>query len=106
MSVEQISFTSIRNLYKVQEKESFKLTNSLFQAYVNYYNKKMNVNSAVQTVSSGIVDALQFLQNKGQFQFKNCAATIRFIRVFDRIQEIVLMLPLSFDNMYLWELSF
>lgn len=44
----------------------------------------MKVKLAVQTLSSSVADALQFMQQTSE-DFKNCDATIQFIRVVDEI---------------------
>jgi len=48
----------------------------------------MSVSLAVQVLSSSIADALQFLQSYNN-DFKNATATIEFIRIFDRLFDIM-----------------
>jgi len=47
------------------------------------------VKLAAQTLSSGVADAIEYLQQKGEPSFQNSDATICFIRQIDRIFDIL-----------------
>jgi hypothetical protein len=49
----------------------------------------MKVNLAAQTLSSGVADALEFCEGKKMPQFKGCGPTVKFIRVFDRLFDVL-----------------
>jgi hypothetical protein len=51
--------------------------------------KKMNVGLAAQTISSGVADAIDFLRKSGHPDFIGSEATTEFIRIFDRIFDIM-----------------
>ena len=53
-----------------------------------FENNKMKVNLAVQTLSSSVADAIQFLQELGHPSFKNASGTIKFIRIVDRLFDL------------------
>ena len=50
----------------------------------------MKVNLAAQTLSSSVADALQFCRDDlGLASFAECGATVRFIRIIDRIFDLM-----------------
>lgn len=49
----------------------------------------MNVELAAQTLSSRVADALNFLEKKQHPDFVDCYATIHFIRVLDRVFDVL-----------------
>lgn len=49
----------------------------------------MKVKLAAQSLSSGVADAIQYLQKKGEVQFQNSESTVYFIRLVDRLFDIL-----------------
>lgn len=49
----------------------------------------MRVYLATETLSKSVADSMEFLMLKGKKEFADCAATIRFIRIFDNIFDIL-----------------
>lgn len=84
-----IRWDYIMKLNLLRDKEGLKFANCLSGAHINYQDKKMNVKLAAQTLSSGVADALDFLRKKNHPDFIDCYATIHFIRVLDRIFDIL-----------------
>lgn len=71
----------------------------------------MSVPLAVQVLSSSVADALQFLQSNNN-DFKDATATIEFIRIFDRLFDIMnaknsfgkgFKSPIKLSNRFVWE---
>ncbi|CAI6361435.1 unnamed protein product [Macrosiphum euphorbiae] len=71
----------------------------------------MSVPLAVQVLSSSVADALQFLQTCNN-NFNNVTATIEFIRIFDRLFDIMnarnsfgkgFKSPMKLSNQFVWE---
>jgi hypothetical protein len=85
----QILFSFIDKLNQLQEREDLKLANAISNAHVNFKQKKMNVGLAAQTISSGVADAIDFLRKSGHPDFIGSEATTEFIRIFDRIFDIM-----------------
>ena len=107
-----LSWFYIAALEKLQNDIEFKLTNKLSGAHINYKNKIMNVSLAAQTLSSGTADALQFLMNLKQTSFLGAEVTIEFIRIVDRIFDLLnsrnpfgkgYKSPLTLANQTWWE---
>jgi hypothetical protein len=51
--------------------------------------KKKNVRLAAQTISSGVADAIDSLRKSGHPDFIGSEATTEFIRIFDRIFDMI-----------------
>lgn len=79
-----IEWRYIEQLSKIQNNVGFKLANKLSSSHIYWRNNSMKVKLATQTLSSSVADALQFLQSTSE-EFKNCEATIKFIRIIDEI---------------------
>jgi hypothetical protein len=82
---EVIDWNYIVLLNSYQEQLGLKFANKLSKTHVQYHNNKMKVKLAAQTFSSSVADALQMLRDAGKPEFKNCGATIEFIRKIDRL---------------------
>lgn len=106
-----ISFEYIKKLNEIQLKENLKFANKLSSLHIFYKSKKMNVQLAVQVLSSSVADALQFLQSYDN-NFKNSSATIQCIRIIDRLFDLMnarnifgkgFKSPMTLGNQYVWE---
>ena len=84
-----IEWKYIVKLHELQEQEGLRLANKLRSAHIDWKPQKMKVNLAAQTLSSSVADALEFCEGKGMPQFKSCGATVKFIRKFDRLFDVV-----------------
>jgi len=80
-----INWMYISDLNDIQNSIGFKFANKLTSRHIHYRNSIMKVNLAAQVLSSGVADAIQYLQNKNEEQFQNSEATVYFIRQIDRI---------------------
>lgn len=109
-----IDFMYVKQLNEIQEKEGLKFANKVSFGHIQYKNKVMNVSIAAQTLSSSVADALQYLKQTYE-NFKDCGATITFIRVFDRLFDVQntrnnfgkgYKEPLSLQNRFKWEKIF
>lgn len=96
---------------KFRKIENLKFANKLSSLHTFYKNKKMSVPLAVQVLSSSVADALQFLQTCNN-DFNNVTATIEFIRIFDRLFDIMnarnsfgkgFKSPMKLSNQFVWE---
>jgi len=105
-----ISFDYVKKLHEIHQIENLKFANKLSSLYIFYKNKKMSVPLAVQVLSSSVADALQFLQSYNNF--KNATVTIEFIRIFDRLLDIMnarnsfgkgFKSPMKLSNQYVWK---
>ena len=77
-------------LYKLQTTEGLRLANKLKKAHIECRQQKMKVNLAAQAISSSVADAIEYCSDKLKLpQFEGSAATINFIRTFDRLFDIL-----------------
>ena len=86
-----IEWKFIQELHELQEKEGLRLANKLRSLHVNWKPAKMKVNLAAQTLSSSVADALEYCEGKlhDMPQFNGCGPTVKFIRVFDRLFDVL-----------------
>lgn len=83
-----VKWDFILKLHYLQESESLKFANSLSGSHVKYHNKKMNVSLAAQTLSSGVADAIEFLECSQHPDFQGSSATVAFIRIIDKLFDV------------------
>ncbi len=85
-----IKWHYVVQLHELQESEGLHLANKLRQAHVNWKPQKMNVNLAAHALSSSVADALEYCEGKLKLpQFQGCGPTVRFIRVFDHLFDVL-----------------
>lgn len=74
----------------MQREEGVHLGNKLTKVHVEWEKQKMKVKLAVQTHSSSVADALDFCEFTLRLpQFQGAHATARFIRIFDRLFDLL-----------------
>ena len=86
-----IEWKFLEELNELQEKEGLRLANKLRKSHMSWKPQKMKVNLAAQTLSSSVADALEFCEGKlhEMPQFDGCGPTVKFIRVFDRLFDVL-----------------
>ena len=86
----QIRWQHIKDLYSLQDREGLKAANKLKRSHIEWYQQKMKVSLAAQCMSRSVANALEFLgQDLGLPQFADVAPTVAFIRVIDRLFDIL-----------------
>lgn len=86
----KIKWQYIIALQKLQQNEGLRLGNKLKLAHIKWQQQKMKVNLAAQALSSSVADAIQYCaENLKLKEFKGCAPTVRFLRMFDRLFDIL-----------------
>lgn len=110
-----INFKFVKDLHMLQEEEGLRLANRLNANHLNFMGKKMNVKLAAQTLSSSVADAIDFLKSSGNEKFKNSEATTEYIRMIDRLFDILnakspigtgFKSPLRLSNQVFWTKAF
>jgi len=82
----QIRWQHIQDLYELQDKEGLKAANKLKRGHIEWYQQKMKVSLAAQTLSRSVANALEFVSTDLSMEkFADVAATVRFIRTIDRL---------------------
>ncbi|KAL3221091.1 hypothetical protein MRX96_029648 [Rhipicephalus microplus] len=86
----EVRWSFIKELEKLQRDEGLHLGNRLTRAHIEWAKQKMKVRLAVQTLSSSVADALDFCESTLKLpQFKGAHATAEFIRMFDRLFDVL-----------------
>ena len=84
-----IEWRYIASLHEVQITEGLKFGNKLSDKHLHISRYKMKVSVAAQTLSSSVADAIQFLMLSGHPAFQNAEATIKFIRIIDKLFDLL-----------------
>ena len=99
-------------LHDEQMKQGLKFGNSISNQHIAYHRNKMNVKIACQTLSASVADAIEFLMQSGHPFFQNAEGTIEFIRVIDRLFDVLdvrnpfgkgFKCPLKQSNSTVWQ---
>ena len=108
-----ISWDFFSKLKEIQEDEGFNLANKLTSKHFEFQKKKMIVALAAQTMSSSVADRIEFLAKVMKHeQFQHSNATVEFIRVIDRLFDMLnsrspiekgFKQPLRSDTRETWE---
>ena len=108
-----VTWRYIVELHKVQLKEGLRLGNKLKGAHVDWSKAKMKVDLAAQTLSASVADAIECCDRDLKLpQFAGSAATVRFIRIIDRVFDVLnsrnpcansYKAPLRGSNQNFWE---
>ena len=78
----EINWSYIKLLHKLQKTEGQKLANKLKQAHIYWWQQKIKVNLAAQVLSGSVADALEFCLDYFKLkEFEGCEATVKFIRL-------------------------
>ncbi|KAG1655031.1 DNA transposase THAP9 [Nymphon striatum] len=86
----KIFWKYIDNLHKLQDNEGLRLGNKLKTPHIRWRQQKMKVNLAAQTFSSSVADAIEYCTSTLKLpQFQGSEATVKFIRLFDRLFDIL-----------------
>ena len=108
-----IQWKFIAELHKLQAAEGLRLGNKLKGAHIDWTKSKMKMNLAAQTLSASVADAIEFCDKGVRLpQFAGSAATVGFIRIIDRLFDLLnsrnpcaksQKAPLRTTNMRFWE---
>ena len=75
-------------LQKLQQSENLRHGNMLKMVHIQW--KQQKVNLAAQAISSSVADAIEYRSNELKIpQFQGMEATVKFIRVFDHLFDIL-----------------
>eukprot|EP00795_Rhopilema_esculentum_P005820 gene5820-11121_t len=87
---ETISWAYIEKLCKLQDDQGFSIAKKLTTVRTNWQKNEKRVKLAAQTLRSSVADASEFLKDDMMAEdFKNCGATVQFIRNIDRLFDLL-----------------
>lgn len=87
-------------LVEYSENNSFGMTHKITKRHIDFKNRKMHVRTAVELLSNSVANALEYLMKIGVPQFQGAAATIKFIRIFDKLFDIMNTSRILANNNY------
>lgn len=83
-----IEWKFYEDLVQLSKTDGFDLTHKMTKAHIQWRNKKMRVELAVQTFSKSTAESLEFLRKEGHPKFLSAAATIKLTELFDNLFDI------------------
>lgn len=85
----KIEWRYIEELEKYQRENHINLGNKITKAHIQWRKKRMSVRIAAETLSNSVADAIEFLQKNNVEIFQGSEATVKFIRRFNNIFDIL-----------------
>lgn len=84
----KIEWQYLVDLVDFSANRTFGLTHKLTKRHIQYEDRKMHVRTAVETLSNSSANSLEVLKQKGLSNFAGADATIKFIRMFDKLFDV------------------
>lgn len=84
-----VKWEYIVKLVRLQDRENLSIATKIRQRHIKYFNEKMKVKLAVQVFSESVAVALEYCLKQKLPEFDGCEPTIRFIRMFDKLFDIL-----------------
>jgi len=84
-----VKWKYIEKLHQLQEAEGLHLGNRIRHSHLAWFKKKMNVRLAAQLLSESVACSLEFCLNEKLPGFEGCEPTIRFVRMFNNLFDIL-----------------
>lgn len=85
----EIKWEFLVKLMNFGNKCDFNLSHKLTRRHIQYQDRIMHVRTAVETLSKSVADSMQFLMDQNIEEFQHAGATIRFIRMFDNLFDVM-----------------
>lgn len=86
---DQILWQYIVELVNYSKQNNYGLAHKLNKRHLEFEDRKMHVRTAVETLSRSTADSLEFLRAKGVHEFTNSGPTIKFIRIWDKLWDVM-----------------
>lgn len=87
-------------LVKYSKDNSFGITHKITKRHTEFQNRKMHVRTAVELLSNSVANSLEYLMKIGIPQFKGAAATIKFVRIIDKLFDVMNTSRIVANNIY------
>lgn len=98
---DQIEWKFLEDLVSLQISSNFNFGNKLSKTHIEYKNRKMNVRPAAETISNSTATSMEYcdkvLKNE---EFRECAATVQYLRVINNLFDIMNVKPKHCKNEY------
>lgn len=98
---EKIEWRFFEDLVSLQTSEDFNIGNKLSKIHIEFHNRKMNVRIAAETLSNSTATSMEFLNKVMKNEkFLHSEATVQYIRVIDKLFDIMNTKPNHCDEIY------
>lgn len=94
-----IEWRFFEKLVEIGLKSDF-VSHKMNQAHLDVTRNAMRVGLAAQTLSSSVASSMKSLMDRGNSDFQGCAGTIKFIKMFDKIFDVLNSDVFRADNIY------
>jgi len=84
-----IKWDYIENVHKLQEHEGLHFGNHLRSRHISWQKNKMNVRLAALLLSESVGTSIEFCCREGITGFEHCEATVKFIRIFNQLFDLL-----------------
>lgn len=84
----RIEWKFFEELVKLGKAEGFNFTHKMTQKHINYKDRKMKVDLAMQTLSKSTANSMRYLMEEGHPKFAEAGPTIEFISIFNNLTDI------------------
>lgn len=76
-------------LETISRESNLVFTHKLRRGHIQWRDREMNVRLAVETISNSVAQSMNYLLQNGHPAFKNAGPTIEFVRIFDRLFDVM-----------------
>lgn len=84
-----VKWQFFEDLVEYSENRSFGITHKITKRHIDFKYRKMHVRTAVELLSNSTANALEYLMKIGVKQFQEAGPTIKFIRIFDKLFDVM-----------------
>lgn len=86
---QKIQWKYFEELERFGREKGYTMTHKLTKKHIQWYRAPMRVHLATETLSNSVADSMEFLMSKGKKEFADCTATVRFIRIFNNLFDVL-----------------
>lgn len=96
----KIEWKYFEELERFRNERGYTLTHKLSKKHIQWFRAPMRVGLAAETLSNSVADSMEFLMRNGNKEFVNCSATVKFIRIFNNIFDLLNTKEVNSSNMF------
>lgn len=85
----KIEWKYVNKLYEYTVTKKLTSYHKITKEHIHYEKNKMKVKLAVQVLSNSVADSIEKLMNDGYEDFQGAEATVKFIRKFNRLFDVM-----------------
>lgn len=86
---EKVEWKYFVELVNISKQQNFGLAHKMNKRHIDWKNRMMHVRTAIETLSASTANSMEFLMTNGIPEFKNAAATIKFVRIWNSVWDIM-----------------